>query len=96
MVSDAQLKALRREHLDRHGQPNQLNMGDWYTTDELEFARTIDRYKRVNYRPFPEWSEILLVIGLLGYRKAEASANAAYARKLEERQRRRRAQRGGR
>lgn len=40
---------------------------------ELDFAFAIDRYKRLNRRPFPTWSEVLQVAISLGYRRvAEA------------------------
>jgi hypothetical protein len=33
----------------------------------LEFIHAIDVYKRVNQRPFPNWSEILEILKGLGY-----------------------------
>lgn len=38
--------------------------------EELEFIRAIERYKRVNHRPFPSWSEVLGVLKGLGYRRS--------------------------
>jgi hypothetical protein len=35
--------------------------------DVLEFIHAIDVYKRVNQRPFPNWSEILEILKSLGY-----------------------------
>lgn len=35
----------------------------------LEFIAAIDRFKKENGRPFPSWSEILLVLRELGYRR---------------------------
>ena len=39
------------------------------TLEEVEFIRAIDRYKRKFNRPFPTWSEILLIVKHLGYTK---------------------------
>jgi hypothetical protein len=38
--------------------------------DVLEFIHAIDVYKRVNQRPFPNWSEILEILKGLGYSRA--------------------------
>jgi hypothetical protein len=35
--------------------------------DVLEFIHAIDVYKRVNQRPFPNWSEVLEILKGLGY-----------------------------
>ncbi len=37
--------------------------------DVLEFIQAIDDYKRLNGRPFPNWSEVLEVVKQLGYEK---------------------------
>ena len=37
--------------------------------DVLEFIAAIDRFKLENGRPFPSWSEVLLVVRQLGYRR---------------------------
>ena len=39
------------------------------TDEQFEFLMTIEKYKRVNSRPFPTWTEVLEVIHALGYRK---------------------------
>ncbi len=39
------------------------------TLEEVEFVRAIDRYKRKYNRPFPTWSEVLLIAKELGYTK---------------------------
>ena len=38
--------------------------------DALEFIAAIDRFKKEHGRPFPSWSEILLVVRQLGYRRS--------------------------
>lgn len=38
--------------------------------DALEFIEAIDRFKREHGRPFPSWSEVLMVLRELGYRRA--------------------------
>jgi hypothetical protein len=38
--------------------------------EALEFIAAIDRFKKENGRPFPSWSEILLIVRQLGYKRA--------------------------
>jgi hypothetical protein len=38
--------------------------------DALEFIEALDRFKKQHGRPFPSWSEVLLVLRQLGYRRA--------------------------
>ena len=38
--------------------------------DALEFIAAIERFKRQHARPFPSWSEVLLVLRQLGYRRS--------------------------
>lgn len=40
-----------------------------YTPDELEFMKALDKYKRDNRRPHPDWCEVMDVFRALGYRK---------------------------
>jgi hypothetical protein len=40
---------------------------DAMSADVIEFITAIDDYKRLNQRPFPNWSEILEVVKALGY-----------------------------
>lgn len=35
----------------------------------LEFIQAMDDYKRIHSRPFPNWSEVLGVVKVLGYQK---------------------------
>lgn len=37
--------------------------------DVLEFIEAIDRFKKKHARPFPSWSEVLMVLKQLGYRR---------------------------
>jgi hypothetical protein len=37
--------------------------------DVLEFIAAIDRFKLEHGRPFPNWSEILLIVRQLGYKR---------------------------
>lgn len=37
--------------------------------DALEFIAAIDRFKKEHGRPFPSWSEVLLIVRQLGYRR---------------------------
>ena len=57
----------RREE-DRKAFEERIENGE-LTLEEVEFVRAIDRYKRKYDRPFPSWSEVLLVIKQLGYTK---------------------------
>jgi len=59
--------ASRREE-DRKAFEERIENGE-LTLEEVEFVRAIDRYKRKYDRPFPSWSEVLLVIKQLGYTK---------------------------
>jgi len=43
---------------------------DQMPPEVLEFIQAIDAYKRVNQRPFPNWSEILEILKELGYEKS--------------------------
>lgn len=50
------------------------NVGSELTTDQVEFGRAMDKYKRENLRPYPTWSEVLGVLKSLGYRRPEPGA----------------------
>jgi hypothetical protein len=41
-----------------------------YSSEEIDFMKAMDQYKRDNRRPFPTWSEVLEVLRALGYRKS--------------------------
>ena len=38
--------------------------------EALEFIAAINRFKKEHGRPFPSWSEVLLIVRQLGYRRA--------------------------
>ena len=40
------------------------------SSDVMEFINAIDKYKRLNRRPFPSWSEIFEIVKALGYHKS--------------------------
>jgi hypothetical protein len=39
------------------------------SNEQFEFVMAIDKYKKLNNRPFPTWTEVLELIKALGYRK---------------------------
>ncbi|MBV8780323.1 MAG: hypothetical protein JO353_02895 [Phycisphaerae bacterium] len=39
------------------------------TAEQFEFVMAIETYKKLNKRMFPTWTEILELVGQLGYRK---------------------------
>ena len=66
----------RRLGLDRRRGPGRRRSDERKAAEEgqmsdeqFEFVMAIDEYKRANSRPFPTWTEVLEVIGALGYRK---------------------------
>ncbi len=70
----------RRLGLDRRRGPGRRRSDDRKSAEEgnmsdeqFEFLMAIDRYKRVNERPFPTWTEVLEVVKAIGYRKVEES-----------------------
>ena len=62
------LPSQRKAYLELHGLSS-ANLGSEFTEDEVEFMLAMDRYKRVNHRPFPTWREVLSVVKSLGYDK---------------------------
>jgi hypothetical protein len=43
---------------------------DQMSGELVEFITAIDSYKRIHERPFPSWSEILVIVKALGYERA--------------------------
>ena len=66
----------RREKVNRRRQIDPTTCEREYTDPELEFMHALDEYKRKNGRMFPTCSEILEVIGSLGYAKPGSAAPA--------------------
>jgi hypothetical protein len=58
-----------RRKVERRRQIDPTTCEREYTDDEIEFMKAMDEYKRLSGRMFPTWSEVLEVIGCLGYRK---------------------------
>lgn len=56
----------RRKKQPRSSPPPEVELD----ADTLEFIAAIERYRKVQSRPFPSWSEVLHVLRQLGYRKA--------------------------
>src|SRR5205085_6453600 len=59
----------RRDQGERRRQIDPTTCERDYSTDEIEFMKAMDQYKRENRRPFPTWSEVLEVLRALGYRR---------------------------
>jgi hypothetical protein len=69
-VVDRRLGLERRRGPGRRRQDQRRAAEEGEMTDEqFEFIMAVDKYKRVNNRPFPTWTEVLDVIHALGYRK---------------------------
>jgi hypothetical protein len=49
--------------------------GPQQSHEEIAFMEAMERYKRVNRRPFPTWSEVLEVLASLGYRKTDSGTD---------------------
>lgn len=69
-VGERRKKAPRRRQID----PTTCERD--YTTEEIEFMRAMDLYKRTSGRMFPTCSEILEVVRGLGYVKQASSCDA--------------------
>lgn len=66
----------RRSGWDRRRGPGRRRSDDRRSAEEgemndeqFEFIMAIDKYKKVNNRPFPSFTEILEILKALGYRK---------------------------
>lgn len=67
--SDKQVEVIDRRRQERRRQIDPTTCERDYSTNEVEFMRAMDKYKRRSGRPFPTWSEVLEVLMSLGYRK---------------------------
>ena len=66
----------RRSGLDRRRGPGVRRTEDrraaeegQMTDEQFELLMAIEKYRRLNNRPFPTWTEVLDIIHALGYRK---------------------------
>jgi hypothetical protein len=55
----------------------------YYTEEEFEFLKAIDKYKQEHNRRFPTYHEILEVLKSLGYRKQEPQDARQAAARME-------------
>ena len=70
MVVDRRQGLERRRGPGRRRPDSRRSAEEGEMTDEqFDFIMAIDKYKRVNDRPFPTWTAVLDVILALGYRK---------------------------
>ena len=58
-----------RRKVERRRQIDPTTCERDYTTDEIEFMRAMDEYKRKAGRQFPTWSEVLEVVKSMGYKR---------------------------
>lgn len=66
---------LKRQTRSKRGKPlgiDPLSGERDYDADEVEFMMAMDEYKRTKLRPFPTFSEVLVILKSLGYRKVDA------------------------
>jgi hypothetical protein len=62
----------RAKKAAKHAHENNRNplRADQMSGELVEFITAIDSYKRIHERPFPSWSEILVIVKALGYERA--------------------------
>ncbi len=62
----------RAKKAAKHAHENNRNplRADQMSGELVEFITAIDSYKRIHERPFPSWSEILVIVKALGYKRA--------------------------
>jgi len=58
-----------RRKVERRRQIDPTTCERDYTSEEIEFMRAMDEYKRRAGRQFPTWSEVLEVLKSLGYQR---------------------------
>jgi len=68
-VDTERRKTPRRAKVARRRQIDPTTCERDYTVDEIEFMNALSEYKRSSGRMFPTCSEVLEVIGKLGYEK---------------------------
>jgi hypothetical protein len=62
-------RVLQRRKVERRRQIDPTTCERDYTTDEIEFMKAMDDYKRKSGRQFPTWSEVLEVLKAMGYKR---------------------------
>ena len=67
----------RRVKVERRRQIDPTTCERDYQTDEIEFMRAMDEYKRRSGRMFPTWSEVLEVVKSLGYQRVGGQPHAS-------------------
>jgi hypothetical protein len=72
-VKDDRRQPERRKKVNRRRQIDPTTCERDYSTDEIEFMQALDEYKRTSGRMFPTCSEILEVLGAIGYVKQPVS-----------------------
>ena len=55
---------------------DELFPGSELAAEELEFIAALERFKKRYQRRFPSWSEVLLVLKSLGYRRVAVSESS--------------------
>jgi hypothetical protein len=64
-----QRRGVPRRKVERRRQIDPTTCERDYTSEEIEFMRAMDEYKRRAGRQFPTWSEVLEVLKSLGYKR---------------------------
>ncbi len=67
---DRRLGLERRRGPGRRRSDSRRSAEEGEMTDaQFEFIMAVDKYKQINGRPFPSWTEVLDILHALGYRK---------------------------
>jgi hypothetical protein len=70
-ISQAKRGAVARNLSKRRRHIEPATCERHYSADEVEFMNAMQVYKQSSGRMFPTWSEVLEVLGALGYRKTD-------------------------
>lgn len=66
-ATEAERRKTPRRKVERRRMIDPTTCERDYSTDEIEFMKAMDDYKRKSGRMFPTWSEVLEVVRSLGY-----------------------------
>ena len=69
-VTPAAKKRAKKAAKTAHESNRNPLRADQMSGELVEFITAIDSYKRIHERPFPSWSEILVIVKALGYERA--------------------------